>query len=604
MAGKTQTKTGAERVKWDLGDLYESPVDPAVQRDMRRSLKGARKFEKQYRGKINTPGLTAPRLLAALREVETIHETLGKLISYAHLLFASDTSDPATGAFLQTIQQGLTEVRKHLIFFELELVQMPDEKAKKLASHKTLARYRHYIETERTFSPHTLTELEEKLNDERSNTGVRAFRRLFDEVINNIDFKVRLDGRTESMSESEALSLLYHPERKTRKAAAKGVTSALRGSGHILTYIFNTLVLDHSVTDRLRSYEHPMASRHLSNEISHETVNSLLSTTEAAYPTVQRYYALKRRLLGLSKLYDYDRYAPIFPDTRTITFTSARKTVLESFDAFSPRMGGVAARFFDDKWIDAGLRPGKRGGAFSHSTVPSVHPYVFMNYTGRLRDVMTLAHELGHGVHQYLARGAGYFQSNTPLTTAETASVFAEMIVFHRLVESERDPTTRLALICSKLEDIFATVFRQVVMTRFEQKLHTARREAGELTPERIGELWMGANEPMFGPSLELTDDYSIWWMYIPHFIHSPFYCYAYSFGELLVFALYNMYEREGQGFVPRYMRLLAAGGSDSPEELLKRVGVDITDPGFWQGGLDLIAAMVDEAEGLAGELG
>ena len=432
--------------------------------------------------------------------------------------------------------------------------------------------------------------------DEKANTGGRAFRRLFDELLNNISFKVRLNGRTAALSETETLALLYDPERKNRKAAAKGLTKGLVDNSHVLTYIFNTLVYDHATNDRLRSFGYPMDSRHLDNEIDKETVGSLITSCEKNYDMVESYYNLKKKLLGLSRFYDYDRYAPIYHESKTIRYKTAKRIIIDSFGEFSPEMSGIAEQFFDKSWIDAETRNGKRGGAFSHGTVPSVHPYVFVNYTGRMRDVMTLAHELGHGVHQYLSRKQGYFESDTPLTTAETASVFAEMLVFHKLMESEKDPKIKLSLICGKLEDIFATVFRQVVLTRFEEKLHIARREEGELTTGRINELWTGANKPMYGSSVVLTEDYANWWMYIPHFIHSPFYCYAYSFGELLVLALYNKYINEGSAFVPKYIGLLSSGGSDAPEKLLKRVGVDISDPGFWQGGLELLREMLGEA--------
>lgn len=609
MSAKIQTATetisnGAEGVTWDLSDLYLGTDDPQIERDTEESLQRAEAFEEKFRGTINSQTLSDLHLLEGLQELEAIQETLGKILSYAHLIFAADTANPKSGAFLQRVQQDLTKVRKHFFFFELELLELPEETAEDVFNRPSLNHYKHFLETVRAYKPYRLSEAEEKLNDERLNTGSRAFSRLFDEVINHIDFNVRLDGKMVSMTESEALALLYDPSRSKRKAAAKGVTKALEGSSHILTYIFNTLVQDHAVTDRLRSFEHPMASRNLSNEISKETVYALLDSTEANNDMVRRYYRLKKKLLGLAKLYDYDRYAPIFPDSSLITYDVAKAMVLESFDGFSPEMSRIAGEFFSKNWIDAELRAGKRGGAFSHGTVPSVHPYVFTNYTGRLRDVMILAHELGHGVHQYLSRRNGYFQCHTPLTTAETASVFAEMLVFGKLKESEGDPKKRLSLICSKLEDIFATVFRQVVMTRFEQTLHRARRDEGELTQERVSELWMKANERMFGKSVKLTDDYRIWWMYIPHFIHSPFYCYAYAFGELLVLALYKKYLDEGKQFVPHYLNLLSAGGSDKPDALLNHIGVDINDGDFWQGGLDLIRDMVTEAEGLAPQNG
>ncbi|MGH7801764.1 MAG: M3 family oligoendopeptidase [Thermodesulfobacteriota bacterium] len=595
--------TGAEGVTWNLSDLYLNLNDQQIEKDIEDAFSQAKSFEEKYRGKINSEPVTPSFLLQAVKELESISEQAGKLISYAYLMFAADTSNPKRGAFLQSIQEKTTEIRKHLMFFELEWIALPDEIANHLLEDEVLSHYSHFLQTERRYKPHKLSEPEEKILDEKANTGSRAFMRLFDEVINNIRFKVKLDGRIKRLTEPETLALLYDADRNKRKAGAIGLTKGLKENAHVLNYIFNILVQDHTSNDRLRSFPHPIASRHLDNEIDKATVDALMTSCEKNFDMVEKYYNLKKRLLGLKKFHDYDRYSPIFPEGQTISYKDSKEIVLEAFGLFSPQMAQIAREFFENSWIDAELRTGKRGGAFSHSAVPSVHPYVFLNYTGRLRDVMTLAHELGHGIHQYLSRKQGYFQCHTPLTTAETASVFGEMLVFHTLKESEKDSKTRLSLLCSKLEDIFATIFRQVVLTRFEEKLHHARRDEGELTSSRINELWIEANKPMFGDSVELTKDYAWWWMYIPHFIHSPFYCYAYSFGELLVIALYQKYQNEGNVFVPRYIELLSSGGSDAPEKLLARVGVDITDPNFWQGGLDLLREMVNEAVALVDEL-
>jgi oligoendopeptidase F len=592
--------TGAEGVKWNLSDLYLSLDDPKIEEDIKNALSRAKSFEEKYRGQINSEAIKPFFLLQAVKELESINEQIGKLISYAYLIFAADTGNPKHGAFLQSVQEKSTEIRKHLMFFELEWIGLSDKIADPLLEDEALSHYRHFLQSERRYKPHKLSEPEEKILDEKANTGSRAFMRLFDEVINNIRFKVRLDGRIKYLTEAETLALLYDPDRDIRKAGAKGLTKGLKENAHVLTYIFNILVQDHASDDRFRSFPYPMASRHLDNEIDKATVDALMTTCERNFDMVEKYYNLKKKLLGIDKFRDYDRYAPIFPESETISYKEGKETVLEAFGLFSPQMAEIAREFFDNNWIDAELRSGKRGGAFSHGTVPSAHPYVFLNYTGRLRDVMTLAHELGHGIHQYLSRKQGYFQCHTPLTTAETASVFGEMLVFHKLKESEKNPRTRLSLLCSKLEDIFATVFRQVVLTRFEESLHHSRRKEGELTVPRINELWIDANKPMFGDSVELTRDYSWWWMYIPHFVHSPFYCYAYSFGELLVISLYHKYINEGDVFVPRYIELLSSGGSDSPERLLARVGVDITTPNFWQGGLDLLREMVNESLALA----
>jgi len=596
LSKSSKAKTTGSENTWILTDLFSGLEDPEIEKTVEFSFKKAKQFERRYRGKINSASLNSITLLKAVKELESISEHIGMLLSYAYLVFAADTSNPKHGAFLQSLQEKTTQIRKHLLFFELEWVELDEDTAAKILKEKSLSKYVHYLEHERKYKTHTLTEPEEKIMDEKSITGSRAFSRLFDELINNIRFDIRLDGRSKKLSETEILALLYDPERKKRKAAARGLTKGIKENIHALTFIFNTLVHDHSINDRLRTYREPMSSRNLQNEIDRETVDALMKSSEENYDIVEQYYNLKKKLLGIKNFYDYDRYAPILSEAKQINYEDAKEIILESFNDFSPRMSEVAGEFFKKRWIDAEVRDGKRGGAFSHSTVPSVHPYVFINYSGKMRDVMTLAHELGHGIHQYLSRGQGYFQCNTPLTTAETASVFGEILVFHKLKESETDPSIKLSLLCGKLEDIFATVFRQVVLTRFEESLHKARRSEGELSTDRINEIWLEANTPMFGKSVELTDDYGYWWSYIPHFIHSPFYCYAYSFGELLVLALYNKYLGDGDKFVPKYMDLLSSGGSDSPNKLLDKIGVDIKDPNFWNSGLEILRGMLNEA--------
>ncbi|HZO08343.1 MAG TPA: M3 family oligoendopeptidase, partial [Myxococcota bacterium] len=421
--------------------------------------------------------------------------------------------------------------------------------------------------------------------------------------LGSLRFPLRRAGRDELVSEEEVLARLYDADREVRRAAADSLTSVLRANARTLGFVFNTLVQDKAGDDRRRRFATPMAARHLANEIDAASVDSLLDACVARYPLVARYYRLKARLLGLPKLVDYDRYAPVGEAQGEFGFDAARRIVLDAYGDFAPVLREVAGRFFSGRWIDAELRPGKRGGAFCASTLPAVHPYVLLNYTGTPRDVMTLAHELGHGVHQFLARPRGLFEQDAPLTLAETASVFGEFLVFRRLLREQRDPRARLALLCGKLEEAFATVFRQVAMTRFEQALHAARRAEGELPQGRIDALWMDANRPMFGDSVELRDDYACWWLYIPHFVHSPFYCYAYAFGELLVLSLLRRYDAEGPAFALRYLELLAAGGSEPPATLLLRVGLDVRDPRFWDGGLALLEELVAEAERLAAEV-
>jgi len=589
----------AAGVRWDLADLYAGPDDPRIDADLGAALAAARDFAARYRGRVAQ--LAPHELAAAVDALEALQEPAARAGAFAQLLFAADTAAPRHGALLQHIQERGTEIHNTLLFFELEWVALAPERAQALLGDASLARRRHFLESLRRYRPHLLSEPEEKILAETANTGRHAFSRLFDEILAAMTFRVREGGGELALSEEEVLSRLYEPDRERRREAARALSEGLRANSRVLGFIFNTLVQDKSVGDRLRRYETPMASRHLANEIEPRSVESLLAACVRGYPLVARYYRLKARLLGLPRLHDYDRYAPVAGETGERSFAEARRIVLSAYADFAPRMAEIAEQFFERRWIDAELRPGKRGGAFCASTLPSLHPYVLCNYTGNLRDVMTVAHELGHGVHQYLARERGLFEQDTPLTTAETASVFGEMLVFRRLLREESDPKRRLALLCGKLEDAFATVFRQVAMTRFEESLHAARRAEGELPLARINALWMEANRPMFGDSVELGDDYAWWWLYIPHFVHSPFYCYAYAFGELLVLALLRRYDRDGAAFVPRYLELLAAGGSDTPERLLARIGLDVGDPAFWDGGLALLGEMVAEAETLAG---
>jgi oligoendopeptidase F len=588
----------AAGVRWDLSDLYPEPAEPAIERDLDAAEAAAARFAERYRGRIAS--LDAAELAAALDELEALLEPPGRAGAYASLRFAADTSVPAHGALLQRVQERGSAVRNAIVFFQLEWVALGDARAAALLGSPALARRHHLLESMRRYRPHVLSEPEERILEELANTGERAWGRLFDEILAAARFRVTLDGETKELSEEETLSLLYDAARERRRAAAAGLSEGLKQHARILAFVFNTLVQSKASEDRLRSYPDPLAARHLANEIEPASVQALLAASERAFPLVQRYYRLKARLLGLDTLLDYDRYAPVGAAPGQVPFDAAQRIVLDAYRDFSPALADLAGRFFERRWIDAELRPGKRGGAFSASTVPSVHPYVMLNYTGTLRDVMTVAHELGHGVHQSLAREQGLFEQDTPLTLAETASVFGEMLVFRRMLKEERDPKTRLALLCGKLEDAFATVFRQVVMTRFEEKLHAARRSEGELPIQRINALWLEANAPMHGDAVRLTDDYAWWWLYIPHFVHSPFYCYAYAFGELLVLALLRRYDEEGEAFVPRYLDLLRAGGSQAPAVLLAELGLDVTDPRFWDGGLAVIEGMVTEAEALA----
>lgn len=593
-------EAGAERgpaagVTWDLADLYAGPDDPRLENDLTTALAAAHAFAERHRGRVGA--LDAAGLAAAVDELEALEEPAHRAGAYAQLLFAADTATPRHGALLQRVQERASEIRNALVFFELEWVAIEDARAEVLLVDPALARRSHLLATMRRYRPHLLTEPEEKLLEEAANTGARAWMRLFDETLSSLRFRFEGPGGPAEKTEEELLSLLYEPDRETRRFAADALTRGLHDHSRLLGFVFNTLVQDKAARDRLRRYPEPAAERHLANEIEPETVAALLQACEARHDLVQRYYRLKRRLLGLDELFDYDRYAPIAAAEGRRGWDEARELVLAAYRDFAPEMAEIASRFFERRWIDAELRPGKRSGAFSASTVPSAHPYVLLNYTGNLRDVMTLAHELGHGVHQDLARARGLFEQDTPLTTAETASVFGEMLVFRRLLREERDPAVRLGLLCGKLEDAFATVFRQVVMTRFEEALHTARRSEGELPVERVNALWMAANRPMFGDAVTLRDEYAWWWLYVPHFVHSPFYCYAYAFGELLVLALVRRYDEQGPAFAPRYLEMLAAGGSESPRAVVARTGLEIADPGFWARGLSLLEELLVQAE-------
>ncbi|HMF15428.1 MAG TPA: M3 family oligoendopeptidase, partial [Gemmataceae bacterium] len=484
--------SSADGVVWDLSDLYTAVDDPGITRDLDAALERARAFETAYRGQVHVEGGPPPELVhAALMELESLSEQMDKPAVYAQLLHAAKTDDPRHGALVSRTREARTAINKHLIFFDLEWVKLPDEAARTVIESPVLARYRHYLQQKRAWRPHYLSEPEEKVLDEKNVTGRAAWVRLFDETVSAIQCPFERDGKVERVGKEQLLAKLYDADRDVRRAAADGITHGLRENARLLTYIFNNLVLDHKADYELRHFASPMAPRHLANEISEQVVDALMTATERHHATFQRYYALKAKLLGIDPLYDYDRYAPLFADLPECDWPAAKRIVEESYEAFASSAGGIIREFFEQRWIDATLRPGKRGGAFSSSAVPSAHPYILMNFSDKLRDVMTLAHELGHGLHQYLSRPVGYLQCDTPLTTAEMASVFGEMLTFQRLQQLYPEPRIRLAMLCSKIEDGFATVFRQVVLTRFEQLLHQARRERGELTTEQINELWL-----------------------------------------------------------------------------------------------------------------
>ena len=584
-------KTGAEKVHWNLDDLYSDAK--ALEEDLRQIDSAAEAFEKRYRDRVST--LDASGLAQALKEFETVHEGLGRAYTYAYLNWSTNEESADRGALLQKVRETGTQIQQKVLFFELEWVEIEDEAVKKLFKSPKLDPYRHYLEIERLRKPHVLGEPEEKILSEKSVTGRQAWNRLFDEIL----AAARFSFNDQQLTEQEVLAKLYGAEREVRKLAAQSLTDGLQQHLRELTFIFNIILADKTSDDRLRNYPHWISSRNLANEVSAETVQSLIEAVSGRYDLVARYYNLKKKLLGLDKMYDYDRYAPLEKVEVFCPWERARDTVLKAFGSFHPVMESVAKDFFELQWIDASIQPGKKGGAFSHGAVPIAHPYVFMNYTGNIRDVQTLAHELGHGVHQYLSRKQGVLQCGTPLVLAETASTFGEMLVFDRLVEEESSGAS-LSLLLSKIDDIMATVFRQISLNRFEDSIHTARRTEGELSPDRFSELWMETQQEMFQDSVKLGDHYKIWWSYIPHFLHTPGYVYAYAFGELLVLALYARYRKVGDSFAEKYLELLESGGSDWPHILLGKLDIDLNDPDFWKEGLSAIEDMVVKAEKLA----
>jgi oligoendopeptidase F len=597
------TALDLQDVAWDLDPLLDGGADDpeaAVEAMIAESQRRADAFAAAHAGKI--ADLDGPGLVAAMRELEAIQEELGRAGSYAMLNFAGNTADPPRGALLQRVQEGGTRIETTLLFFELEWAAVDDERAEALLATEGLEFARHYLRTARRYRPHLLSEPEEKILAEKALTGRTAWTRLFEEQASAIT--VDLDEGEDPVSLEVALSRLHAADGEVRRNAAERVTAALGPGLRTRAYVLNTLLADKMVDDRLRNYPHWLASRNLANEASDESVEALVAAVRRRYELPRRWYRLKARLLGLDKIKDYDRMATVTDAEEHVEWPDACETVLATYSAFSDELGALVQRFFDESWIDAPVRPNKRGGAFCAYTVPSAHPYVLLNYTHTRRDVLTLAHELGHGVHAALGGRQGVFHMATPLTMAETASVFGETLVFGRLLEQASTPESRLGLLAESIEGSIATVFRQVAMNRFEHLVHTERREQGELAVERIGDLWAESQTELLGDAVEITDGYRCWWSYVPHFIGSPGYVYAYAYGQLLALAVYGRYEEQGDSFVPAYLQLLEAGGSRSPEELGAIVGVDLADPGFWDRGLDIVERQLDAAEQAAHDAG
>ena len=593
-------KTGAEDVVWDLSVFYSGADDPAIQQDIEALEAKAEQFAQEYRGRV--AALDAEEMREALETLEGIYDQQGRIGGFASLLFSTDTADPQRGALVQKVTEFGSRLNQKLVFFELEWNKVDDEAAQKLLADPVLEHYRHYLEAERRYQPYQLSEVEEQLIAEKSVTGRSAWVRFFTQLVSAL----RLDYDGEKLTLTQVLSKLHDEDREVRRKANEAITAILQSKSMELTYIFNVLAADKAADDKRRGYPNWVSSRNLSNKAPDEVVEALIKAVTSNYDIVARHYELKRKLLGLDELTEYDRYAPlpVKEEGSFYTWSEARDMVVKAFAQFSPRFSEIAQKFFDENWIHAPVLPNKRGGAFCSPGVPSAHPFVFVNYTGKDRDVMTLAHELGHGIHSYLsAEAQSLFYLYTPLTTAEMASTFGEMLVFTDLIDNEPDPAVRLKLLAGKIEDTFATVFRQISMNRFEDALHTARRNEGELSTERINELWIETQRAMFGDSVNLSDAYSQWWSYVPHFLNTPGYVYAYSFGELLVLALFNLYQQRGAEFVPQFIEILESGDSDWPEQILAKAGVDLTDLNFWNEGLNAVRALVEQEEALAKEV-
>jgi len=589
---------GGELPSWNLDDLYKGVGDPALDADLVAADGAAAAFNAAHAGRL--AGLSGDALAAAIAEYERLEEILGRAMSFASLIFAGDAQDSANGRFYQTMQERVTAVSSHLVFFTLELNRLEEAALEKsFAASAALARFRPWLRDLRVWREHQLSDEMERLLHEKEVTGRAAWNRLFDETMANMT--VPVDGQ--EVSVSAALNQLSDRDRAKREAAAKGVSEAFQSRIRLFGLITNTLAKDKEVMDNWRRYKRPTSSRNLSNMVEDEVVDALVGAVRASFPKLShRYYAMKAKWLGLEKLKHWDRNAPLPSDAdSTIAWSDAVSQVRAAYAGFSPKLAEMADPFFEKPWIDAALRPGKASGAFAHPTVPSAHPYLLLNYHGRARDVMTLAHELGHGVHQRLAAEQGYLMSSTPLTLAETASVFGEMLTFRAMLDAETDPKRRRLLLAGKVEDMLNTVVRQIAFYRFETLLHDARR-GGELSAEAIGELWMQVQTESLGPAFDFTPDYACYWAYIPHFVHSPFYVYAYAFGDCLVNALYGVFQ-DGRvpGFEQKYLELLRAGGTLRHKDLLAPFGLDASDPKFWQRGLDVISGFIDELENADG---
>ena len=578
--------------EWDLNDLYPGPDSAELKRDLAEADSSAQRFQAAHAGKL--AAISGAELGAAVREFERIQELLGRVLSYASLRYADDQSDPENGRFFQNMQEKATDISTRLLFFTLELNRVDDKALDDKLRVPELAHYRPWLRDLRAFRPYQLSDELEKLLHEKAVAGRAAWTRLFDETNAALRFPVK--GKR--LTGAEALHLLSEPSGATRKAAAKSIGKVFGDNASLFALVTNTLAKDKEIEDRWRGFKRPISSRNLANYVEDEVVDALIAAVRDAYPALaHRYYRLKAKWFGVKVLPYWDRNAPLpDQDNKLVPWSEARRIVLDAYGAFSPAMADVGKRFFDNRWIDAPARPGKAPGAFAHPTVPNAHPYLLLNYLGRTRDVMTLAHELGHGVHQVLAGPRGALMSDTPLTLAETASVFGEMLTFQSLLAGEKNAKRRKSMLAAKVEDMLNTVVRQIAFVEFERRVHDERRQ-GELTAERIGAIWLDVQKESLGPAIRFEDEYKWYWAYIPHFVHTPFYVYAYAFGDCLVNSLYAVYQGAAQGFAEKYLDMLKAGGTKRHKELLAPFGLDASDPKFWQKGLGVIAGFIDQLE-------
>jgi oligoendopeptidase F len=581
--------------EWDLQDLYEGSESPKLETDLQYCLKAGKKFQKTYKNRVNR--LSPQELNKAIQDYETFSTLMGKIGTFSQLYYAAQINDPQRGRFAQTIREKLTEITSYFMFFTLEINHMSKKEMGSLLKSKHLSHYKPWIDSIRAFRKHQLADDVERLLMERDTVGNGAWQRLYEETM----AELRFSYDDQSLSSSEILNILSDPDSSKREKAARLFGEGLGKNSRLLTFIMNNIVKDKEIDDRWRGYKSPVSYRNLSNQVEDEVVEALVLSVQKTYQTLShRYYALKAQWFGVEKLKSWDRNAPLpQQEDRFIPWPEAQEIVLKSYHDFSPALAEIGKKFFEKGWIDAPARPGKASGAFAHPSVPTVHPYILLNYHGKTRDVMTLAHELGHGIHQVLAAKQGYFLSNTPLTLAETASVFGEMLVFRSLLEQEKDPLKQKHLLASKVEDMLNTVVRQIAFYSFEKELHLARRE-GELSSEQIQDIWMKTQSESLGPALDFEESYRHYWSYISHFIQSPFYVYAYAFGDCLVNSLYDLYQKGSPDFQEKYYHLLESGGSLSHKEILKPFGIEISDPAFWDRGLSIISGFIDRLVSLS----